>query len=256
MNYLNGRYVETPFSEGELYGTGVFETIRVTAGNPEYIKEHYHRLCNGCTALDISLKISYGEFQNLLHEYIRKISVDNFGLRFTILKRGTGYDVMISNRYIPYTNENYKNGFSVKTSSLRKNPTSPLTYIKSTCYTDNLISLKKSRSMGFDETLHLNFKNEICEGAVSNIFFIKDGLVKTPAIECGLLSGIMREQVLKKLKENNILYEEGNYFLEEILESEEVFLTNSLMGIIWVNRIDNKIYTKRKNTDIISKFII
>ena len=254
MNYLNGKYVNTPFSEGELYGTGLFETIFVSAKKPEYLPDHYERLYKGCLSLDLSFKISYEEFKLIIEEYIERSKLNNFALRFTILKRGTAYDLLLSSRVISYTEEDYQKGFSMKTSDLRKNPTSPLTYTKSTCYTDNLISLKNARSSGFDEALHLNFSDEVCEGAISNIFFIKNGVVKTPAVKCGLLPGIMRGKVIEKLKQKNIPFQEGRYSFSEFIEADEVFITNSLMHVMWVNKIDSKIYSERKNTDVISDF--
>lgn len=254
MNYLNGKYTETNFSEGELYGTGLFETICICNKKPEYLSDHYERLYKGGHSLDISFEMPYKEFQEIILDFISKFELDNFALRFTLLKRGTGYDILINTRKLAYSDEDYQRGFSLKTSPLRKNPTSSLTYIKSTCYSDNLISLKNSRSLGFDESLHLNFIEEICEGAISNIFFIKDGTVKTPATECGLLPGIMRNKVIEKLKEENIPYEEGHYPLSQLIEADEVFITNSLMHIMWVNKLDDKIYFKRKITDKISNF--
>lgn len=254
MNYLNGKYTDTPFSEGELYGTGIFETILVTKRKPLYTLEHYKRLSNGCQTLDINMgSLSYEHFQSILKEYIENIPLEHFGLRFSLLKRGDTHDIMINSRDITYQKKHYERGFSIKTSTLRKNPTSPMTYIKSICYIDNLMSLKNIRQLGFDEALHLNFKEEICEGAISNIFFIKNDLIKTPAVECGLLPGIMRGKIIEKLKTNGIKYEEGYYSLNEILEADEVFITNSLINIMWVNRINNKIYHQRKNTNKISE---
>ncbi|WP_319204948.1 aminotransferase class IV [uncultured Ilyobacter sp.] len=254
MNYLNGKYTETSFSEGELYGTGIFETICIYNNKPEYLLDHYERLSNGCHSLDISFEMTYEEFQELIFDHVLKSKLDNFALRFTLLKRGPGYDLLIGSRKLVYTDEDYQRGFSLKTSLLRKNPTSPLTYIKSTCYFDNLTSLKNSRSLGFDESIHLNFKEEICEGAISNIFFVEDGRVKTPAVDCGLLPGIMRAKVIEKLKKNNIPCEEGHYHLSRLIGADEVFITNSLMHVMWINKLDDKVYQKRKITDKISNF--
>ncbi|WP_319371030.1 aminotransferase class IV [uncultured Ilyobacter sp.] len=256
MNYWNGKYTETPFSEGELYGTGLFETICIVNKKAKYLLEHYERLYCGGKSLDISFEMSYENFEKIIYDYITRSELNDFALRFTILKRGAGYDILINSRKTTYTRELYERGFSLKTSPLRKNPTSPLTYTKSTCYADNLISLKNAKSLGFDEALHLNFEDEVCEGAISNIFFIKDGIIKTPAVECGLLPGIMRKKVIQKLKEKNIPFQEGHYSLSEFIEADEVFITNSLMHVMWVNAIDDKNYFKRKNTDIIASFFI
>lgn len=245
MNYVNGKFIVTPFSEGLLYGTGVFETILVEERTPLHIEAHFTRLIKGCKALEIDFSMSVEVFLKHISKFIERIPRERYALRVTVAKKGYTYDFMINERDIPYNEDNYEKGFKVKVGNLLKNPTSPLTYIKSICYTDNLLSLREARSMGYNEVLHMNFRGEICEGAISNIFFVKDGIVKTPHPSCGLLEGTTRRRVLDLLEKISLPFEEGHYSLEDILSAEEVFVTNALMGIMPVTAIEDRYFSER-----------
>ena len=255
MNYVNGKFVVEPFSEGQLYGMGVFETILVKDGRGEYLQEHFERLVEGAKVLDINFNMSYTSFQKHINKFIERSSKKRYAMRISVAKKSYTYDFMINERDIPYSEDDYERGFKIKVGELFKNPTSPLTYIKSICYTDNLISLKGARMEGYNEVLHLNYKGEVCEGAVSNIFFVSRGVVKTPHISCGLLGGIMRDRVMKGLSDLGVRVEEGSYSLEEVLEAEEIFVTNSLMGIMPVTEIEGRSKESRRIYELMGRCV-
>ncbi len=255
MNYVNGKFVVEPFSEGQLYGMGVFETILVEDGKGEYLQEHFERLVEGTRVLDINFNMSYISFQKHINKFIERSAKKRYAMRVSVAKKSYTYDFMINGRNIPYSDEDYKRGFKVRVGELLKNPTSPLTYIKSICYTDNLLSLKKVKMEGYDEVLHLNYRGEVCEGAISNIFFVRNGVVKTPHISCGLLGGIMRGKVMDRLRGLGIEVEEGYYSLDEVLEAEEIFVTNSLMGVMPVAEIEGEKKESRRLYEIIGKSV-
>lgn len=244
-----------PFSEGQLYGMGVFETILVKEGRGDYLQEHFERLVEGAKVLDINFNMSYLSFQKHINKFIERSFKKRYAMRVSVAKKSYTYDFMINERNIPYSEEDYERGFRIKVGELLKNPSSPLTYIKSICYTDNLISLKGARMGGYDEVLHLNYRGEVCEGAISNIFFVKEGVVRTPHTSCGLLEGIMRGRVMERLTDLGIKVEEGSYSLEEVLEAEEIFVTNSLMGIMPVTEIEGEAKSSRKIYELIGRCV-
>jgi para-aminobenzoate synthetase/4-amino-4-deoxychorismate lyase len=90
---------------------------------------------------------------------------------------------------------------------------------------------KKFSQKGFFDVIYLNEKNEVVEGAITNLFMRKNDLVLTPPIISGALTGIYRSYLLKQnsdIKENNIS-------VEELIQSDEIFLTNSVRGKIKVD---------------------
>ena len=110
-----------------------------------------------------------------------------------------------------------------------------LVYVKSTCYIENIVEKNKGRNLGFDEIIFLNEKGYIAEGATSNIFFIKNNKIFTPKVKCGILNGIVRQWVV-----DNFIVEEGEYKIEDLLMSDAIFVTNSIVGIMKVCEIEGK----------------
>jgi para-aminobenzoate synthetase/4-amino-4-deoxychorismate lyase len=78
---------------------------------------------------------------------------------------------------------------------------------------------------GYDEIIFFNEKNELTEGAVSNIFIMKAGRWYTPPVECGLLPGIWRAETIKMLNA-----EVKRLYLEDLTDADEILVGNSVRG--------------------------
>lgn len=231
-------------SEGFLYGYGVFETMKVINKDILNCDCHYDRLKEACEALDIKFDIDAHEFHELLSIEASKIEEPISGIRFTVIKNGDNSLKYINKRAYSYSPEIYEKGFKLKFSEYKRNPFSKLVYYKTLNYMENLSELRNAKSKGFDEVIFFNTSDMLCECSTSNIFYIKDHVIYTPAIENGLLKGVMREKVLKWCRHHHYKVVEKNIEKSELLEADEVFLTNSLMGIMPVASIEN-IYFQR-----------
>lgn len=225
--------------EGILFGRGVFETILVKE-EPIFLKEHISRLNNAILSLNIGEKINLDE---LLFK-IKELKIKNKALKIVVTEK----NIVLLEREINYKAEDYKKGFKLKVSSVIRNSTSFLTYIKSTNYIENLIENQKVRKIGYNEVIFLNEKGFLTEGSTCNIFIVKDKVIYTPKIECGLLNGIIRLFVLDRFK-----VIEKEITLNELLESDEVFITNSLVGIMKVTVVNEKNYNKHNITKEVIK---
>jgi len=140
--------------------------------------------------------------------------------------------------YVPYLPERYTRGFHLMVSSIQCSSRSPLTRMKTANYLANLLSRQDALSQGADDALLLNEKNFITETSTSNIFFCKNNVLKTPRIENGLLSGITRDVVIELAKQCDIEVLETDIYLKELLDAEEVFITNSIIEVMPVSAID------------------
>ncbi|MCJ7691325.1 MAG: aminotransferase class IV, partial [Clostridiaceae bacterium] len=140
--------------------------------------------------------------------------------------------------------KDYEQGYSLGLSEVRRNAYSNLTYVKSFNYVENIIEKDKIIKKGYDEALFLNTEGYISEGAVSNIFFVRQGIIYTPKIKCGLLPGIIREFVIKNSLSIGFKIEEGEFTLEKLMGAEGIFITNSIMGIMKVNKIEDKVISE------------
>ncbi|MFC1808659.1 aminodeoxychorismate synthase component I [Candidatus Omnitrophota bacterium] len=87
---------------------------------------------------------------------------------------------------------------------------------------------KKCIKKGFVDTIFTNNKDEITEGAISNIFIKKKGIFYTPPVKCGLLPGVYRNYVLSK---NKTLYKEKILLKNDIVKADGVYICNSVRGM-------------------------
>lgn len=79
----------------------------------------------------------------------------------------------------------------------------------------------------------------LAEGIVSNLFFVSEGVVRTPAIVTGILPGVTRARVLELARDAGYSVEEGLYRWEELLGADEVWLTNSIQELVPVTRLSD-----------------
>jgi 4-amino-4-deoxychorismate lyase len=228
MLIINGKQQEVGtinFDSGYSFGRGAFETILVT-DRPIFLREHCERLKEGLKKLGISTNIS----EEYILDIIQTYNITNCALKLIVSEKNR----VIETRLIQYTEGHYKKGFKLKVSDLKRNPHSIVTYLKTVNYTDNILEREKAVRLGFDEVLFLNSYGKVSEGSVSNIFFLRDSRLITPSVDCGLLNGIMRSWLI-----NNFEVVEGKFVLEDLMNSQGVFLTNSIMGIMKVSSIDD-----------------
>lgn len=236
---------------GFFFGLGVFETILIKNNQPILLKEHLDRLNIGLKTLNINNYIE----EEYARDQIKKLPGDNCAVKITVSDK----NILFNKRDIPYKEEDYKIGFSLKVSNIRRNPSSPITYIKSINYIDNILEKQKAIDEGYNEVLFLNWKDQVTEGSLSNIFFVKDNKLYTPLVECGLLEGILRSWIISRYEVT-----QGHFTLEDIQKSDGAFLTNSIMGIMKVSKIEdvimhtcpniNKLQTEYKQFLEVSKY--
>lgn len=232
----------SPISQGFQFGYGVFETILISKGVPCFVDMHHNRLAAGCSRLGLELKLDIGTINTQAIRLSQACNITEGRLK-VICFRDIEADATIMTLSHYKLEEGYiQNGISLGSSSIMRNPHSPISYIKSLNYTENLLAKAEIKSQGYDEALFLNVYGKICEGAVSNVFWIKQSVIYTPEISCGILEGIIRKQVLDICRILGLRLEEGSYNLSELLSADEVFITNSLMGIMPVYRMDNTTY--------------
>jgi branched-subunit amino acid aminotransferase/4-amino-4-deoxychorismate lyase len=150
----------------------------------------------------------------------------------------------------------YKTGISCTLSKrFKKNEHSPLSQIKSLSFLENVFCRQQARLGGFEETIFSNTSGFLAEASVSNIFFVKKGVVFTPAVSCGIIPGIVRKIIFEISAESGIKIKEGKYSPSELKKSREVFITNTLIGVLPVTEIDNVKINDGK-TGVLTKFFL
>ena len=121
---------------------------------------------------------------------------------------------------------NWPTSERVQLSKWTRNENGALTGLKTTSYAENVKALHSAREVGCSEAVFLNTSGWLCEGTGTNIFFIIDGNIATPALSSGCLAGITRQLVLEITE-----VEERDISLSEASDASEAFLTSSTRDI-------------------------
>lgn len=251
---LNGNLLESSnaaipaLGEGLWYGYGLFETVKVYRQRMCFFPEHLERLQAGCAALNLPPTVPPPLLEKYAQAVLEKNNIVDGAVRITYLKNNTACDLLVTTRGNPYGQEDYERGFRLCFSGLKRNPHSPLVFIKSNNYLENILERNKAGQRGCQEAVFLNIYDAVCEGTISNLFFVKDKTVYTPAVDCGLLPGIARKKVMELLERLSIKLQVGAYQKEHLLGAEEIFLTNSLLDIMPVARLEDKQFDLAANS--------
>jgi branched-chain amino acid aminotransferase len=107
-------------------------------------------------------------------------------------------------------------------------------------YPNNARVLRAARADGFDNALVLDMLGNVAETATSNIFMVKDGVVKTPAINGTFLNGITRQRTIRLLKEAGYTVEETSLRYSDFQGADEIFSSGNYSKIMPINRIDDR----------------
>jgi branched-subunit amino acid aminotransferase/4-amino-4-deoxychorismate lyase len=223
------------------FGYGIFETIKLYNNFAFMLENHIDRLINSAKILELVLPFDKQSLINDIDMFINIVSPKNDVLKIIISKSDKEYDNLIFTiRNSNYTKNDYFNGFNITLSKIKRNINSPLTYIKSLNYLDNILAKKEATKKGFKEALILNTDNYISEGSMSNIFFIKNSILHTPDLNCGLLPGIARDLVMTTIaKTIDLEVITGKYFVDDLYNADELFITNSVLQIMPVTFIED-----------------
>jgi branched-subunit amino acid aminotransferase/4-amino-4-deoxychorismate lyase len=224
-----------------LYGEGLFESFRWRGKTPVFLAKHLERMKNGAEALGIPFP-GMGDTKCTLENAVLDSQISDAYVKICLLSQGSsvfygnsnGASILVVVRQYQFPDELIK----AHVSSFRRNSMSPILGMKSLNYLENILARRDARALGFDEAIFLNENGEITEGSANNIFWLKEGVLFTASLECGLLSGIIRGVVIDIARELGIRIEEGRFGLDDLASSEGVFFTNSLVGAVLASQID------------------
>jgi branched-chain amino acid aminotransferase len=118
-----------------------------------------------------------------------------------------------------------------------RNERSAVAGAKTTSYAENVVALAWARERGADEALFLDTRGHVCEGTGSNVFWVRDGRIVTPALTTGCLAGVTRGLVVQWCR-----VEEVEASFREVADAEEVFVTSSTRDVQAVRSLDGRTY--------------
>jgi len=264
MIYLNNKLIPknkatiSVFDHGFLYGDGVYETLRAYKGIAFEFDEHIQRLFRSAHMIGLKVPKTLEEIKNAVYKTLGANNLKEAFIRINV-SRGfgpIGLDpelcpkptfVIIANPFKEYPLEFYRKGVKIVIVNVRRNFKDALNpMIKSLNFLNNILATIEGQKKGAHEAIMLNYKGYIAEGTTSNIFFVKDNSLYTPAVDVGILDGITRQVVLNIAEELRIRFREGRFTPKDIYNADEVFISSTTREIMPVNRVDDvKIGSKR-----------
>lgn len=219
--------------EGYYFGLGAFETIAVEQGKPVFLEAHYARLQRALEFfhLPVELEEIQKNVQRALAE--KQMQTGRKVLKVAVSQK----NITVSTRENKYQEKDYAEGFTASYAKVKRNETSPFTYHKTFNYGDCILEKRRAMAVGIQEPVFLNTRGEIAEGATSNVFLVKEGQIIAPPLSCGMLPGIMRQYLYE-----NYEIQEQIILPEQVAEFQEMFLTNSLLGIMPVRQLEGFVF--------------
>lgn len=237
------------------YGDALFETMHANGTEIQFFEDHMTRLKYGMQVLkmEIPTVIESGfiekEIIKLLHKNklyqgvrIRLSVFRNNGGKYTPSDNNISY--LVETEYIE--NEYYQlnqKGLIIDIFRDIKKPVNQLSNLKTANSLLYIMAGLHAKEKKLDDCILLNEKGNLLEGISSNLFIIKKSTLSTPALKEGPVAGIMRKQILKIADRMGFdINHESEISEKQLLDADEVFLTNSISGIKWVVAYKEKRY--------------
>ena len=233
---------------GLQYGDGLFETIAIRRGEPRLWEYHYERLARGCRTLGLvtpAVKALRARLDVALanSDCDPLFCVAKLILTAGVTQRGYGRSLPAEPRIFvgvfqaaPVRQASYARGVATILCETRLATGSATAGMKTLNRLEQVLARSECLPTGAFEGLTLDADGRLVCGTMSNVFIVKDNLVRTPSLErCGV-DGTMRRHLLALLDASELDFEVDDLSEADLVDADEVFLTNSQMGAIPVNR--------------------
>ena len=248
---------------GLLHGVGLFETMRSYRGRIFRMDDHLDRMFNSAAALGITISQQRTDIVAGAYSLLKANALQDARLRITVTagntSGATGDESRVSTLVItaahlqPYSNDLYRYGMTVTISPYKQNPHDPTAGHKTVNYLSRLLALQQAHHAGAGEAIWFTPTNCLAEGSISNIFLVSGEGILTPSLETGILPGISRKLVAQLAGDAGISCQQKTLHIKDLLSADEVFLTNSIMEIMPVCKIEKHIVGNGKCGPIYNK---
>jgi branched-chain amino acid aminotransferase len=212
-----------PLKDDGLYrGDGVFEVVRLYAGRPFALTDHYERLQRSADAIELPFDRAALEAE--VEALLAAAGDEEAQLRLIVTRGG---------RRIAATEPVPEHAEAVAVASVVYQPTLILNGVKSLSYGANMQATRLARGSGADEAVLVRPDGTVLEPPTSSIFWVSEGELRTTALEAGVLASITRARLLAALAVS-----EGEWPIGDLLGASEAFLASTTREIQPVHSID------------------
>jgi branched-chain amino acid aminotransferase len=256
---VNGRItsereaVISVFDHGFLYGEGIYETLRTYGGTPFLYDRHMQRLRRSADLIALPIPFTDAALAADIAKTIAASDVDGEAYIRVLVTRGIGdltYDpgatpspsvVIIVKPHVEPPAAIYRDGVHVViVDVVRNHPQSVSPMIKSNNLMNSALAMQEAIRRGAFEGIMRNFRGELTECAVANLFVVKNGQALTPPVSAGLLPGITREHLFEIGPGAGVDIRESTLRDEDLFGADEAFLTGTTREIVPIVTVDGR----------------
>ena len=241
-------------NRGFLYGDSVFETMKVSKNKVVFAEDHYFRLMASMRMLRMKIPMEF-TLEFMEEEILKTVKVqdesENYRVRLSVFRNEGGY----------YTPEQNTIGYLIKaeTLDLKEKEEYKIDVFKDFYVYSGLLSTVKTNNKilntlasifakenELDNCVLVNENKNVVEVANGNLFIVKGNTIKTPPLTDGCLKGVVRKKLIEILEKNaDYTLVEESFSPFEIQKADEVFITNSIVGIQPVTQYKKKVFTPK-----------
>lgn len=251
--YLNGQYLPieeakiSVLDRGFIFGDGVYEVIPVCKGHIFELQSHMVRLNNSLDKTFIDRPYGLSQWQKILQELIARNGKSNIEALYIQVTRGVSereFSIDICKEQTIFAMPKLSAVKRYHSEGIAAILTEDIRWrhcnIKAITLLPNVLLRYQAKQAGAQEAILLR-GGYVTEGAASNVFICKNGVISTPAEGSKLLSGITRSILLRLLSKSGILFKETPMITEaDIRNADEIWLTSSTWDVAPVTRLDSK----------------
>lgn len=253
MWLLNGerKHCIDASDRGFQYGDGLFETLEILHGTPLFFEHHYQRLLLGCQ----TLLIPCPEYALLWAEASQMACDHDHAVLKLIVTRGVGgrgyrqpQTILPTRLFSLHPLPDYPpvwqtQGIRLRVCQKRLAINPDLAGIKHLNRLEQVLARAEWSNDDIQEGLMLDNEHQIIEGTTSNVFMVKHGEVLTPRLDrCGI-AGIVRKLILNEANALALPMRETRLNLNDLQDADELFVTNSIIGICPVTQMQQRSLT-------------
>ncbi|MCK4493041.1 MAG: aminodeoxychorismate lyase [Methylococcales bacterium] len=241
---------------GLQYGDGLFETIEVLHGHLVFLEQHLQRLALGCQHLLLPPLASKTIKQEAL-SIVKGVSKGVLKIIITRGSGGRGYQqpssikatrIIALHPYPDYPDYFQQDGITAQFCQQRLSHNPSLAGIKHLNRLEQVLARAEWKNDTVQEGIMLDYEGNVIEGTMSNIFFVRNHKLYTPSLTQAGIAGIMRDFIRKEAQKIGLTTEEGLFSPEDLLQADELFISNSIIGIWFIKTLEKRIFTQNTLT--------
>ena len=254
--YKEGELLISPNNRSFRYGDGCFETIKMINGRIVLKNLHFERLFSSLATLQFEVPklLTADSLEQQITALAHKNGHTKLGRVRLMCFRGDGglYDADNKPNYLIQTwqmPESYnilnENGLVMGVYQDARKSCDSFSPIKNNNYLCYAMAALWAKQQKLNDAVVLNAFDRIADATIANVFIIKDGVILTPALTEGCISGVSRRYLLQCLRQQGIPVQETILTIDDINQAQEMFLTNAAYGMRWVHSCGNANYITR-----------